>query len=869
MKTVSPVRERNSMPSMLIPSANRSNREVKLTFQPLTSDSNGEHTSRVKETCDSELNNNIRMWKEKRNTMGHPGHNFFKPLGTVSENSRSQSLPSCLENEKQHELLEEKLQKEEFINSQENVICDLKDDGSVCNQAWFKTWPERGCDKIINECMGKTQTSANTSSNPCHANVPLMNPQCSLSSNKSLNVNEQNNPPLAISTAHVVNGCSNYSHVSSLIHNHLTSDCDNAEQSVGKLPDLMQNEVKCSIPLSELLQNMPLAYSPLTRQLHIINQNYIPNSQKFSQNDCKDENDGTHMAGIQAVKKNGMKPLENIVEEQLAAFNFHQKQDSDPSYINVCDDSVSHESPRSTLQRIGAYDTSLSRTDASSFSSIVSSLSESSPSTNDDILQGNVVDSDVINCPTVNPGLCSKEDCVTRFEDTGAKPKRRGISSFFSRNVFSWKLSRDPSPPSNSSGSSCTNSPSWKLFGKAPKLRNETSEEEGDSRPSSGAKQYEDIVASSSALILHQRPSNLPAKSQDEEQKHRHEYERMVEAARKKEMKEAKLRKKQLQQQLKLEEQLASAARIWNNEVLPKWDIMKSSRKAQELWWQGIPPSVRGKVWRLAIGNDLNITHQLYNICVSRAQERLRAATELLEGKSEFELDNPDKEASVELIQLDIARTFPNLCIFQKGGPYYDILHCLLGAYVCYRPDVGYVQGMSFIAAILILNMEAADAFICFANLLNQPCHMAFFRLNEPLMRSYYETYNDFFRENLPRLFSHFNSSSLSADLYLLDWLYTVFAKAMPLDVACRVWDVFLRDGEEFLFKTALGVLHLHQDVLLQLDFLHGAQFLTKLPDDLAADQLFKSIESIHMNIGKLRFSEVLASHIENCREPS
>lgn len=26
-----------------------------------------------------------------------------------------------------------------------------------------------------------------------------------------------------------------------------------------------------------------------------------------------------------------------------------------------------------------------------------------------------------------------------------------------------------------------------------------------------------------------------------------------------------------------------------------------------------------------------------------------------------------------------------------QGGPYYDALHSLLGAYVCYRPDVGYV----------------------------------------------------------------------------------------------------------------------------------------------------------------------------------
>lgn len=41
---------------------------------------------------------------------------------------------------------------------------------------------------------------------------------------------------------------------------------------------------------------------------------------------------------------------------------------------------------------------------------------------------------------------------------------------------------------------------------------------------------------------------------------------------------------------------------------------------------------------------------------------------------------------------------------------------------------------MSFIAAILILNLEAADAFICFSNLLNRPCHMAFFSLNQSLV---------------------------------------------------------------------------------------------------------------------------------------
>lgn len=34
----------------------------------------------------------------------------------------------------------------------------------------------------------------------------------------------------------------------------------------------------------------------------------------------------------------------------------------------------------------------------------------------------------------------------------------------------------------------------------------------------------------------------------------------------------------------------------------------RSSRRVRELWWLGLPPGVRGKVWKKAIGNDLNIS---------------------------------------------------------------------------------------------------------------------------------------------------------------------------------------------------------------------------------------------------------------------
>lgn len=36
-----------------------------------------------------------------------------------------------------------------------------------------------------------------------------------------------------------------------------------------------------------------------------------------------------------------------------------------------------------------------------------------------------------------------------------------------------------------------------------------------------------------------------------------------------------------------------------------------------------------------------------------------------------------------------------------QGGPYHDLLHSVLGAYTCYRPDIGYVSKSIRVDALL------------------------------------------------------------------------------------------------------------------------------------------------------------------------
>uniref|UniRef100_A0A287D087 TBC1 domain family member 14 n=1 Tax=Ictidomys tridecemlineatus TaxID=43179 RepID=A0A287D087_ICTTR len=373
------------------------------------------------------------------------------------------------------------------------------------------------------------------------------------------------------------------------------------------------------------------------------------------------------------------------------------------------------------------------------------------------------------------------------------------FSSFFTRNLLARKQNARLDKQ-NDSG--------WKLFGKVPLRENAQRE------PKRMQKEYEDKAGrpsrppsprqnvrknldfeplSTTALILEDRPANLPAKPAEEAQKHRQQYEEMVVQAKKRELKEAQRRKKQLEERCKVEESIGNAVLTWNNEILPNWETMWCSRKVRDLWWQGIPPSVRGKVWSLAIGNELNITHELFDICLARAKERWRS---LSSGGSDVESEDAgfsaaDKEASLELIKLDISRTFPNLCIFQQV----------------------------------------------------------------------------FFEENLPKLFAHFKKNNLTPDIYLIDWIFTLYSKSLPLDLACRIWDVFCRDGEEFLFRTALGILKLFEDILTRMDFIHSAQFLTRLPEDLPADEVFAAIATVQMQSRNKKWAQVLAALQKDSRE--
>merc|ERR1719480_568735 len=132
----------------------------------------------------------------------------------------------------------------------------------------------------------------------------------------------------------------------------------------------------------------------------------------------------------------------------------------------------------------------------------------------------------------------------------------------------------------------------------------------------------------------------------EEEEKHKQQHKILMDKLKKKEQTDGRNRAHKLAEQRRAEDDLSQLTSHWSTSILPNWSTMSSNKKTQALWWKGLPPPVRGRVWKLALPNTLNLTPQLYNILVTRAKEQL-------ENKSTYKGPG-SREETLELIQLDV-----------------------------------------------------------------------------------------------------------------------------------------------------------------------------------------------------------------------
>lgn len=171
------------------------------------------------------------------------------------------------------------------------------------------------------------------------------------------------------------------------------------------------------------------------------------------------------------------------------------------------------------------------------------------------------------------------------------------------------------------------------------------------------------------------------------------------------------------------------------------------------------------------------------------------------------------------LIERDLSRTFPQHPDFATRQSEGQIaLANILRAYALYDPDVGYCQGMAFIAGLLYQQMKEEEiAFWTFVQIMWVKDWRSMFLKGTPKLCTMLDTLSRDIFLQLPEVAEHMLREDVGLATAFTQSLLTICSCDLPFDLAVRVMDLFIIEGEKVLLGLILSTLRIKRTKLMQL----------------------------------------------------
>lgn len=162
-------------------------------------------------------------------------------------------------------------------------------------------------------------------------------------------------------------------------------------------------------------------------------------------------------------------------------------------------------------------------------------------------------------------------------------------------------------------------------------------------------------------------------------------------------------------------------------------------------------------------------------------------------------LKNPQEVSKKiqKVYNADVPRTFQGSTSFSS-----EELSRVLTAFSIYRPNIGYCQGLNFIAAILISVVGEENAFYLLVKIIDNYIPKSYYSDDMIDFRTDLKMLQMLVKERLPKLFQFAEQLKYEWMMVLSGWILTIFSNSFPVPVVLRIWDSVLFQSQKSSFSN-------------------------------------------------------------------
>ncbi|CAN6611978.1 GTPase-activating protein Gyp5p [Trichomonascus vanleenenianus] len=203
----------------------------------------------------------------------------------------------------------------------------------------------------------------------------------------------------------------------------------------------------------------------------------------------------------------------------------------------------------------------------------------------------------------------------------------------------------------------------------------------------------------------------------------------------------------------------------------------------------GFPEELRGIIWQLIASSKSSTLEEVYASIVNEPCPHEKA------------------------IKRDIARTS-----FVKNANS-NSLFKIIKAYSLFDPEVGYTQGMAFIAVPLLLNMQEQEAFCLLVHLMKDYGLRQMFLTDMPGLHLRLYQFDRLLEDTVPDVHTHLARQGVRSSMYASQWFLTLFSYKFPLQLVLRIFDIVIAEGVESLLRFGVALMKRNSVTIMSLEF--------------------------------------------------